>query len=262
LTFNTGFTGFQLGFEDVTTADNKITHEALWQGKINIDIHLFKGANFSIDILDILITKGNRKLSSFLSAARNQTREGIGIKGAKIGAGISVDLKGSGGISGSYSIERSQVEFTSTGKVKGSLDLELEGKVEGKLEVLWITAEAGAKLSAETGISAELKVTPKDDTFDYEGDINFSGIIIKYAVYAKLEIKKDDIIQEEEGIEESIGLNTAKKASIEKTDEAEKGKEFILVKPFSLLPELGGDVPSFRGHGASGSWSNGASGSW
>lgn len=237
VSINPGRTTISFIAEDMKMEEKKSAYDLDWSGKITLEIALFDKSELKVDIINAVIAKGNNKIASFVDMVRKKVKKGYDGKYFAASGEVYVDFLLKGKLSGSCTWEKKvEREIDTSGKIAGTIDISLEGKIEAKARVFEVRSKAGVKVDVKSGINASL-VAKKGDSgdFEYDGDVGFNGLVIVYGYYAELERGKDKETTDE--INESSRDDDEEKKI---KDETKVEDELILIDKFSISDAIFG----------------------
>lgn len=236
--FNPGTTSIGFKADDLTIQEKQKGYGLDWKGKVELGIFLFDKSEIKLDIINAVISKGNAKMSKFVEMVRDKVEKGYDGKYVAIGGSVKVDLLLKGSLSGTCQWEKDiEKEITASGKIVGTIDIELIGKIEASARVFEVKSKAGVEVGGTSGISAELTAKSGKKEMEYDGDVFFNGLVLWYAYYAELERKKSEstIMKNKKA-----GYNNKKNILRNKKVETKVKEELILLDKFSIIDSIFG----------------------
>lgn len=235
--FNPGTTSIGFKADDLTIQEKQKGYGLDWKGKVELGIFLFDKSEIKLDIINAVISKGNAKMSKFVEMVRDKVEKGYDGKYVAIGGSVKVDLLLKGSLSGTCQWEKDiEKEITASGKIVGTIDIELIGKIEASARVFEVKSKAGVEVGGTSGISAELTAKSGKKEMEYDGDVFFNGLVLWYAYYAEVETEDKQKTSEKivgEGFDDESVL-PAKKAEIKVKE------ELIILNKFSIIDAIFG----------------------
>ncbi|MCJ8327666.1 MAG: hypothetical protein MJK08_11290 [Campylobacterales bacterium] len=235
VTIDPGRTSLNLKASNLKFEEKKNDYSLDWSGSISLGVALFHGSEFTIDIINAVVAKGNNKMATFIDMVRKKGEEGIKTKYFEASAGANVDFKMSGSLSGEC-IWTKEIEkpISVSGKVAGEIKISLLGSIHIEGRVFEIKHRSGIKVEAQSGISAEMtaKAGGKGE-LDYDGDIFFNGLVIYYGMYS--ETKSNETLKTVKVIKPKSFKNKKNTKVTSKADE-----ELVLMDKFSIPDKIFG----------------------
>ena len=201
LKFEPGLTSFTFKVDSKLVEVNEQNNVG-FESSIEIGISVFKGSQITLDIVQLLLSKGNNKISKIISKAREAAKKGYDGKYLKAKAELILELRIGGGIDGVMKWTRVATDnnFLATGSITGSVSLQLEGKIHAEGKVFFVKAAIGAFIknastkseNEPSKISASLVAKEgKDGDMEVGGKLDFNGLTIYYAAYAEIGIDSE-----------------------------------------------------------------------
>lgn len=201
-------------------------YKVLTEGSVKVAFSPLFGANFKVDILNILIRVAGDAaggFGAFLVKAKARAEKGIGKEGvasakAKISAEFTIGGKIEGGVE--WKTEDGGRKWSPSGEVKAIIPVGLKGTVEGEATVWIFKAGAGANIGAKTELSASLSAESTDKGPSIGGKLAFSGITVYYAYYYEIGA----------GATSSSTIKSKPKGSFKDERKGEFSKSFLVVE--------------------------------
>jgi murein DD-endopeptidase MepM/ murein hydrolase activator NlpD len=220
-----------------------------WEGKVEVAIVLFNGSGGKLDLINLIVSRGNGKISTFVEECRERLKKGYKSEYIEGNIDLEANLVLSGGITGMVSWDKKiGKDVVAEGEVSGEVSLALETKIHLEGRVWELKASVGAELkttSEDSGsasaIKASLKATKGTNgaDLDWTGDLKFTGFGIYWGMYAELKWKKDkstsDSSSSERNSDEAIELKTPKYTT--------EGS-LVLLKEHSFWSKVMHDMPN------------------
>ncbi|MEM9458013.1 MAG: hypothetical protein AAGF11_27795 [Myxococcota bacterium] len=161
-----------------------------YQWKLNLSAKPLFGVQLEVNLLNML-------LMAFPATAGavpvlKALKYGVGIKGiARVQADFGVYLVAGGEITMDFEYEYQQPNgHAGYGLADARIDFKIEGRIEGEIEVLVVSAGAGVRLGAKTALGMCLKATVSEDSRPaLQGQTRWEGIVLYMLTYYKAGLK-------------------------------------------------------------------------
>jgi len=251
LNFSPGNSQFFVKMKGLKIAESQEGYGRDWEGKVEVAIVLFNGSGGKLDLVNLIVSRGNGKISTFVEKVRNNIKKGYKSESGQVKAEaeLEANLVLSGGITGMVSWDKKVgADVVAEGEVSGAVGLALETKIHLEGRVWELKASAGAELkttsekdtSAPSEIKASLKASKGTNgaDLDWTGDVMFTGFGIYWGMYAELEWKKD------KATGENNSSVRGRKKIPKKTPKFTTEGSLVLLKEYSFWSKVMHDMPN------------------
>ena len=187
----------------VELAESKSSHRVGAQGEVSLKMNPLFAANVKTDLLDWILRVASVGYGEFIRKVRESAEKGLVSSQLEGKAVLGIILSTKGSVDGELSWKKNvDTDWVSTTgdkltTVKASLGMKLEGKVEAKGKIFFVSFGMGAAVSIqgasslyeEVGVIGQLKAGINNGSPVIEGSLVFTGAAIYYTYYAELGVK-------------------------------------------------------------------------
>ncbi len=197
--FNVDWPSISLG-GNIELKEASGNHEIDVGGDINFGFNPLLKADVRTDILDWFITGVGGPFGEFLRRVKIKAAKGVGTKTINAKAIVALEVVVSGGLSATLKWEKNAKEKwlskkgDKTSETSASLNIGLEGKIQGETKIFRVKIVMGAELhlkganSVGEGIGGTLTLfaTTADNKPALGGSFKFTGAALYYTYYAEI----------------------------------------------------------------------------
>ena len=229
---------------NVQLAESKKTYKVGVEGNVSLTMKPLLSGEVKVDILKWIVRVASLDYGEFINKVREAAEKGLVTSQLEGKAVIGIYLITKGGVSGELAWKKSvddawlDTSGDKTATISANYGIRLEGKVEVKGKIFFVSFGMGATMSLEgstakydtVGIVGEIKAEIKNGSPALGGSLIFTGAAIYYTYYAEVSVK----IIESKSHNKSSGRSRGggDEESDEENAKAKKDEKYKLVTIF------------------------------